>query len=87
MILSAPGEARGALEAALRTKGESQNGAWNGHVIVTMTSNEPGSVTAGAGEFAGLSGTYTETWTVTGVDEAGEIDATVELNTITRRPE
>jgi hypothetical protein len=87
MALSAPGEARGALEAALKAGGQSQNGPWNGSVTVAMTSNEPGSVTAGAGEFAGLSGSYTETWTVTGVDEAGEVDATVELSTITRRPE
>jgi len=52
-----------------------------------MTPADGGTVTAGTGEFAGLSGIYVETWTVAGVDDAGELNATVELSTITRRPE
>jgi hydroxymethylglutaryl-CoA reductase len=55
-------------------------------VKVAMT-DEPGTLTAGTGEFAGLIGSYTETWTVAGVDEAGDLTATVEIGTITRGPE
>jgi hypothetical protein len=47
--------------------------------------SEPGAVTTGTGEFADLSGTYTESWTLAGVDEAGQVHGTVELNTITSR--
>jgi hypothetical protein len=83
MILSAPGEARGALESALRSAGQRSA---RSDVKVAMT-DEPGTLTAGTGEFAGLIGSYTETWTVAGVDEAGDLTATVEIGTITRGPE
>jgi hypothetical protein len=48
---------------------------------------EPGTVAAGAGEFERLVGTYTESWTVAGVDASGQLLGTIELNTITSRPE
>jgi hypothetical protein len=83
MILSAPGEARGALESAIRSGSQRSP---RSDVTVAMT-DEPGTLTAGTGEFAGLVGSYTETWTVAGVDEAGDLTATVEIGTITRRPE
>jgi hypothetical protein len=83
MILSAPGEARGTLESALRSAGQRSA---RSDVKVAMT-DEPGTLTAGTGEFAGLIGSYTETWTVAGVDEAGDLTATVEIGTITRGPE
>jgi hypothetical protein len=83
MILSAPGEARGALESAIRSGSQRSP---RSDVTVAMT-DEPGTLTAGTGEFAGLVGSYTETWTVAGVDEAGDLTATVEICTITRRPE
>jgi hypothetical protein len=87
MILSAPGEQSGALETALQAAARSPARASNGGAIVAMTPTDAGTVTAGTGEFAGLSGTYVENWTVAGVDDEGRLNATVELSTITRRPE
>jgi hypothetical protein len=86
LLLSAPGEARGAIDTALRSAGyDSQGAAWVGDVAVTLTpKGETGTIAAGAGEFAALSGSYTETWTLTGV-EAGEMRGTIELSTITNR--
>jgi len=88
VILSAAGEERGALETALRASGYSPGSAWEGQVTVPMMSqDEVGTVAAGTGEFEGLGGSYTESWTVAGVDEVGQLNATVEINTITRRPQ
>lgn len=83
--LSAPGEARGALETALRGQGYSSGVAWTGKAVVPMTS-EPGLFASGAGEFERLVGTYRETWTVAGVDQSGQLLGTIELNTITSQP-
>jgi hypothetical protein len=87
MILSAPGEQRGALESALQSAARTPNRVSSGGATVAMAPADAGTVTAGTGEFAGLSGTYVENWTVAGVDDEGQLNATVELSTITRRPE
>jgi hypothetical protein len=88
MVLTAPGEARGALEAALRSGGYSAGKAWDGQIAVPMIpQGQPGVVTTGTGEFEGLSGNYTESWTVAAIDEDGRLSGTVELDTITSRPE
>jgi hypothetical protein len=87
LVLSAPGEARDALETALRAAGYKAGSEWDGQAIVTMTPAEPGVITAGTEEFAELVGTYSESWTVTGVDEAGQVHGTVELDTVTSRAE
>jgi hypothetical protein len=88
LVLSAFGEPRGALEAALRAGGYSAGTAWDGRVTVPMVPpGQRGSVTAGTGEFEGLAGDYTEVWTLAAVDEAGRLSGTVELNTVTSRPE
>ncbi len=86
LLLSSPGEARGAIDTALQSAGySSQADAWTGDVAVTLTpKGEAGTIAAGSGEFAALSGRYTETWTLTGV-EAGEMRGTIELSTITNR--
>lgn len=86
-VLSAPGEARGALEAALRPSGYGAGKAWDGQVAVPMTREDAGVLAAGTGEFEGLAGTYTETWTVATVDEDGKVSGTIELGTVTSRPE
>jgi hypothetical protein len=88
LVLSGSGEERGALETALRAAGYSPGKAWDGLVTVAMTAPAgPGVVAAGTGEFAGLSGGYTESWTVAGVNEAGQLSGTVQLDTITKRAE
>jgi hypothetical protein len=85
LVLSAPGEARGALERALRESGYSAGRAWAGQVAVPMLEDE-GAVVAGSGEFQGLAGSYSETWTVAAVDEAGKVSGTIALGTVTSRP-
>ena len=87
LVLSSPGEARGALEAALRAGGYSAGNAWDGQVSVPMVREGEGTVAAGTGEFSGLAGSYTETWNVAAVDESGQLSATIELGTVTSPPE
>jgi hypothetical protein len=84
LVLSASGEARGALETALRGSGYSAGKAWAGQVAVPML-EDGGVVVAGSGEFEGLMGSYSETWTVATVDEAGSVSGTIELGTVTSR--
>jgi hypothetical protein len=87
-VLSAPGEVRGAVDAALRSSGYHAGNAWDGQVSVPMIPrSDVGVVAAGTGEFEGLSGTYTETWTVAAVDEDGRLSGTIELSTLTSRPQ
>jgi hypothetical protein len=83
-VLNAAGEARGALESALRSGGYSAGKAWSGQVVVPMIpQGEPGVVAAGTGEFEGLAGSYTEAWMVAAVDEQGQLSGTIEINTVT----
>jgi hypothetical protein len=84
LVLRAPGEKSGALDAALQRAGYTRGAAWEGTLEVALSPG--GSVAAGTGDFAGLAGTYTETWKVTGVDAAGGMRGTIELYTVTRIP-
>jgi hypothetical protein len=78
---------RGAVDAALRSGGYRSGNAWDGQVSVPMIpSSDVGVVAAGTGEFEGLAGTYTETWTVAAVDEDGQLSGTIEISTLTSRP-
>jgi hypothetical protein len=85
VVLSAAGEAAGALETALRSNGYSLGRAWAGQVAVPMLPAGAGVVAGGSGEFEGLVGSYTEAWTVAAVGEDGRLSGTVELETITSR--
>jgi hypothetical protein len=85
VVLSAAGEAAGALETALRSNGYSLGRAWEGQVAVPMLPAGAGVVAGGSGEFEGLVGSYTEAWTVAAVGEDGRLSGTVELETITSR--
>jgi hypothetical protein len=84
LVLRAPGEKSGALDAALQRAGYARGTAWDGTLEVALVPG--GAVAGGTGEFAGLGGTYTETWKVTGVDAAGAMRGTIELYTVTRIP-
>lgn len=87
-ILSAPGESRGALEAALREGGYTAGRAWDGEIELALTrADAPGVLAAGTEEFADLSGSYTETWLLTGVDESGELRGTIVLDSVTSLPQ
>ena len=86
LLLSAPGEVRGAVDRALLNAGHSPGSEWSGELAVTLTpTGETGRVTSGGGEFDNLAGSYTETWALTGVVGAGELRGTIELNTVTNR--
>lgn len=85
LVMSGRGEERGALEAALRSRGYSAGKEWRGDARVSMTEDTGGVVAAGTGEFQGLIGTYTETWTVAAVDADGKVSGTIELATVTSR--
>lgn len=83
LFLTAAGERRDALDAALRRSGWRPSAAWEGSVRVELAAE--GRFVAGSDEFDGLGGGYTEIWTVTGVGESGEIRGTIELDTLTYR--
>jgi hypothetical protein len=87
MLLTAPGEPRGALDTALQKAGYNAGSVWNGEVKVVLATDDANSgvFAAGTEEFSGLEGGYSETWTLTGVTDTGEMRGTIELNTVTRR--
>jgi hypothetical protein len=86
LVLRAPGEAQGAVEAALAAGGAGAGKPWTGQIAVAMTpAATPGEIAAGTGEFAGLGGSYTETWNLAGVDDEGRLLGTVVLDTIMSR--
>lgn len=86
LLLNAPGETRGSVETALQNAGYNAGAAWNGEMALALTPKDAaGRVAAGSGEFDGLGGSYTETWTLTGVADSGELRGTIALDTITNR--
>lgn len=87
LMLTAPGEAAGTLDTALRGAGLKSGAAWEGAVRVDLTEvpADAARVAAGSNEFEGLQGRYSEVWNVTGVSDMGELRGTIELNTITYR--
>ena len=87
LLLTAPAEPRAALDTALRNAGYTAGALWNGNVKVAFAPEDSDSaiVAAGSEEFAGLAGKYSETWTVTGVTDGGELHGTIEIDTVTRQ--
>ena len=85
LLLTAPGEPRAALDAALRKVGFVPGTAWTGDLRVALGTgrDDEGVVTAGTDEFGGLQGHFSETWTVTGVSDGGDLRGTIELDTVT----
>jgi hypothetical protein len=87
LLLTAPAEARAALDTALRNAGYNAGTTWNGSVKVAFApeGTDTAIVAAGSDEFQGLDGKYSETWTITGVTDGGELHGTIEIDTVTRR--
>jgi hypothetical protein len=84
LLLRAPGEARGAVDAALKSAGYTPAANWTGNVAATLTPRgDAGAVAGGTGEFAQIGGSYTETWTLTSI-EAGDLRGTIDLATLTQ---
>src|SRR5690606_28833336 len=86
MLLAGDAESARALDDALSSAGRRAGEAWSGEVrVVFPRPPSNGRILGGTHEFAGLEGTYTETWTITGVGEGGELRGTIELATVTLR--
>jgi hypothetical protein len=85
LVMSSRGEAKAALDSALRARGYNAGKEWAGAVTLPMTGDGQGVVAAGTGEFEKLSGTYTETWSVAAIDEDGKVSGTIELATVTSK--
>ncbi|MFO7285778.1 MAG: hypothetical protein C0P79_002895 [Gammaproteobacteria bacterium] len=86
MLLTGDAEPARALDNALSSAGRRAGEAWSGEVrVVFPRPPSNGRILGGTHEFAGLEGTYTETWTITGVGESGELRGTIELATVTVR--
>ena len=86
LLLTAPAEPRAALDTALRNAGYNAGAVWNGSVKVAFApeGTDAAIVAAGSDEFFGLAGKYSETWTITGVTDGGELHGTIAIDTVTR---
>jgi hypothetical protein len=85
LVLSAPGEAPGAIDAALAERGYAAGSPWSGELRFAMVGEGQAAESIGSREFEGLDVAYTETWSITGVGEGGEVRGTIELDTVSRR--
>ena len=86
LVLAAPGEAPGVVDAALTDRGYTSGSPWSGELSLAMVGDSATAESVvGSREFAGLDVAYTETWNITGIGESGEIRGTIELDTVSRR--
>jgi len=86
MLLTGDAEPARALDTALSAAGRRAGTPWSGELrVVFPRAPSVGRVHGGTHEFEGLEGTYTETWTITGVGESGELRGTIELGTVVSR--
>jgi hypothetical protein len=86
IVLAHAGEARDAIAAALRNKGHVAGSPWDGEVRVALVDDVTTTQSiVGLEEFEGLDVRYTEAWSLTGVDENGDVRGTIELDTVSRR--
>lgn len=84
LLLTAEGEPPAAVDAAISAVGYQTGRAWSGDASIEAARGDAGGrVAGGSGEFNALEGRYSETWTVTGVGESGELKGTIELRTVT----
>ncbi|NNC64186.1 MAG: hypothetical protein HKN84_05335 [Gammaproteobacteria bacterium] len=74
-----------ALDAAVAELGYQPGQAWAGEVdfLVGDSESPTGEVRGGTNEFSTLTGTFTESWHITGVGDMGEPRGTIELDTTT----
>jgi len=75
--------APGVLDRELAAAGRVDGQAWSGDLELAIGPEGPdsGRVTGGSHEFAGLIGTYSEDWLISGVSQAGELRGTINLHT------
>jgi hypothetical protein len=87
VLLTAEGEPLGAVDRALTSAGYRPGEAWSGAASVAAAGGGTGfgRVLSGTDEFAGLDGRYTETWKLAGVRPSGDLQGTIELDTLIYR--
>jgi hypothetical protein len=86
VVLAHAGEARDAIDAALRDRGYIAGSNWDGELNVALVDDSATTRSVvGLDEFEGLDVRYTEAWNLTGVDEHGAVRGTIELDTVSRR--
>lgn len=84
LLLTAEGEPTGAVEAAVDRAGRQAGQTFRGSATFDAARGDAGGrVAGGSGEFDALDGRYSETWTVTGAGDTGELKGTIELATVT----
>ncbi len=83
LMLTAAGESALAVDKALAAAGRRDGHAWSGEVSVAAAGGDHAVVTGGSGEFADLTGHYTETWALTGAAATGDLRGTITIDTIT----
>ncbi|MGW8367528.1 MAG: hypothetical protein ACWGPN_02475 [Gammaproteobacteria bacterium] len=82
IVLAAP-DASDSIEAVLTARGFTPDG--NREQDLSVDVGGPAHSVATSGEFEGIEFELVETWVVSGVDENGEIQGTLRLNTLGRR--
>lgn len=78
------------LDRRLADAGARAGEAWAGDVRIPLPDAKlasGGMLLAGSGEFDGLIGRYEESWQVTGVSTEGDLRGTIQLNTVSSRPQ
>lgn len=84
--LTAPGQAPELVETSLRDNGYVAGSAWNGSLDIAAVADPAVTKTVAASEeFQNLQLSFTETWAVRGVNEAGQIRGTIVLDTVGRQ--
>lgn len=86
VAMSAAAAGPAAIDAALAKGGRVPGQSWTGTLTVTPVPEPQGTQTiAATAEFDDLNLTFTESWSLTGVTETGELRGTIELATVARR--
>lgn len=86
LMLSAPAQSGDVVDTALGERGVVPGRARSGALeIAAVAEPETTRTLAASDEFRGLDMRFTETWSITGVSEAGELRGTIVLDTIARR--
>jgi hypothetical protein len=84
--VAAPGQAPELVETRLREQGYVAGSAWSGSLdIAAVAAGAATRTVAASDEFRDLQLSFTETWAVRGVNEAGQIRGTIVLDTIGRQ--
>jgi hypothetical protein len=83
LVLAAEGDVPGQLAAALVRTGETSEQARAEEIEVALArdTSEP-RVVVGTEEFQGVTGHYSETWHISGLNERGELQGTIVLSTV-----